>query len=145
MKSIPFLRASAALRQVRKHLPKLRGQAPPPPDLAAVRDRALDLANDVDPRNAAAAAPVLFGFVDDHIADWLINVKAHHDTVEAQLDLLAVQVTEVTAFYQVHHNDQRNKLDDLEAAVSHALERLSDPDAPFYDPEPRDKRRGRQT
>ncbi|RDI24506.1 hypothetical protein [Lentzea flaviverrucosa] len=145
MKSLPFLRASLALKQVRKHLPKLRGQSSPEIDMADVRTRALELADDVNDRNAVAAQPVLFGYVDAHIADWLANMKTHHDTVQAELDLLSVRVTEVKAFYQIHHDDQQNVLDDLEAAVSHALERLSDPDAPFYNPEPRNKRRGRDS
>lgn len=145
MKSLPFLRTSLSLRQIRRRLPQLRGQSSPTLDLSEVRKKALELAAEVSQTNATAAEPVLAAYVDTHIADWLANVKARHDIVTAELDLLAVRVSEAKGFYQVRHDDQENVLDDLEGAVSHALERLSDPDSPFYEPEPRNKRRGRSS
>jgi hypothetical protein len=142
MKSLPLLRASLTLRRVRARLPRLRATPQPDLDVTTVRARLDEMLDRVTPATAWQAGRLLESFVDTHVADWLAGAKVHHETLATELDLLAVRVTEVRELYQVHHDDQTGVLDDLEGAVSHALERVSDPDAPYYEPEPRKQRRG---
>ncbi|WP_309111937.1 hypothetical protein [Saccharothrix sp.] len=142
MKSLPMLRAALALRKVRARLPRLRGTPEPQLDLTAVRAELHGMLARVTPTTAWQAGPVLESYVDTHVADWLAKVKVHHETLATELDLLAARVAEVRELYQVHHDDQTGVLDDLEGAVSHALERVSDPDSPYFQPEPRNHRKG---
>ncbi|NUT99103.1 MAG: hypothetical protein HOY78_44580 [Saccharothrix sp.] len=141
MKSWPMLRASLALRRVRTRLPQLRATPEPDLDVTAVRARLDEMLDGITPATAWQAGRLLESFVDTHVADWLAKARVHHETLATELDLLAVRVAEVRELYQVHHEDQTGVLDDLEGAVSHALERVSDPDAPYYEPEPRKQRR----
>ncbi|GAA0216777.1 hypothetical protein GCM10010492_13280 [Saccharothrix mutabilis subsp. mutabilis] len=141
MKSLHMLRASLALRKVRARLPRLRGTPEPELDLTPVRARLDEMLARVTPATAWQAGRVLESYVDNHLTEWLAKVALHHETVATEVDLLAARVAEVRALYEVHHDHQSGVLDHLEGAVSHALERVSDPDSPYYQPEPRLRRR----
>ncbi|MEU0878654.1 hypothetical protein ABZ345_08665 [Lentzea sp. NPDC005914] len=145
MKSLPLLRTSLSLRKVKLQLPRLRGKSVPVIDLKALSRKLLGMANEVTAAQASAAEPILYGYVDTHVGEWLADARAHHDKVATQLDLIATRVVEAEALYLAHHEDQENVLHDLEGAVSHALDRVASPDVPFFDPEPRSKRRGRKS
>ena len=89
-----------------------------------------------------AARPDLDSYVDTYVAEWLARMKAHHDEVVAELDVLAGQVAGIEELYRTHLSDLDDMVGDLQRAVSHALERVSDPDAPYYEPVPRRQRKG---
>ena len=144
MKSLPLLRTSLSLRKVKTRLPRLRRRSAPVIDLKPLRKKLFGMARGVTPAQAEAAERILFGYVDTHVGEWLANARARHDEVATRLDLIAAGVIEAAALYQAHHEDQENVLHDLEAAVSHALDRVASRDIPFEDPEPRSKRRGRK-
>ncbi|XVV04490.1 hypothetical protein ACQPW3_03475 [Actinosynnema sp. CA-248983] len=136
MKSLPMLRASLALRQVRARLSKLRRTPEPQLDLTAARAKLHEELARVTATTAWQAGRELESIVDNSVADWLAKVEVHHRSLTTELELLATRVTEVRELYQVHHEDQTKVLNDLEGAVSHALERVSDPDSPFFQPDP---------
>lgn len=142
MKSRPLLKASVSLRLIRFRLPRLGSKREPAIDLSTVRREIETLLDRVTAGSVEQAGLLLDHYVDSYVADWLGRANVHHRTVTAELDVLAVRVSEARELFQVHYDDQAGVLDDLEGAVSHALERVSDPDAPYYEPEPRNKRRG---
>jgi hypothetical protein len=142
MKSLPLLRASLKLRRIRARLPGLRREAEPVLDLSDVRAALDSMLERVTAETAGRAGPMLESYVDTHVAEWLSRGKADHQAVISELGLLATRVTEVRELYRVHHDDQDAVLADLEGAVSHAWQRVTEPDTPYYEPEPRSKRRG---
>jgi hypothetical protein len=142
MKSYSLMRASWALRKVKTHLPRLRSRPEPKIDVEGVQTKLKEMHARVTAETVRASGPVLDAYVDTHVADWLALMKTHHNTVTAELDKLAVEVAELTELYRIHLEDQEDVLNDLDGAVTHALERLSEPDSPFYEPGTRNERKG---
>lgn len=144
MKSLPLLRTSLSLRKVKTQLPRLRGRSVPVINLKALSRKLLGMAGEVTADQAKDAKLILHRLVDTHVGEWLAEAKAGHDEVATRLDLIAARLVEAEALYLAHHENQENVLHDLEGAVSHALDRVANPDVPLFDPEPRSKRRGRK-
>ncbi|TCO52914.1 hypothetical protein [Actinocrispum wychmicini] len=142
MKVLPLLRASLTLRKVKARLPRLRGMKGPVLDEESVRAKLASKLAGVTGATAGQAGPHLESYVDNHVADWLDRMAVHHRTLLAELDALAVHLAGLKERYRIQVEDQKLRVDDLEGAVSHALKRVSDPDSPFHEPEPRSNHRG---
>jgi hypothetical protein len=81
-------------------------------------------------------------YVRAHKAEWALQIKAKHNEVLAEIGGLAAEVHALVEYRRILCEDQRDVMDDLDAAVAHALERLTDPDAPYHEPIRRSERRG---
>ncbi|MCG8915212.1 hypothetical protein L6E12_05335 [Actinokineospora sp. PR83] len=81
-------------------------------------------------------------YVTAHKAEWALRVKAEHNELLAELGGVAAEAHALVAYRRVLCEDQRDLVDDLDVAVAHALERVTDPDAPYHEPIRRSERRG---
>ncbi len=106
------------------------------------RELAVRVAALAPEQRGPAAVEVLDAYVDTYISDWLSGMRGRHSAVLNEIDLLEVHVSRAREMLLALHEDQSARLADLEGAVSHALERVTDPDAPSYEPVPRQRRGG---
>lgn len=134
-------RPPSALRGYEKAFLRLSRKKAPELDLSNVRKEVDAMIGKVAATTAAAAKPALDSYVDTYVAEWLARMKAHHDEVVAELDVLGGQVAGIEELYRTHLSDLDDIVGDLQRAVSHALERVSDPDTPYYEPIPRRQRK----
>lgn len=80
-------------------------------------------------------------YVDTFISNWKGRMLSRHRQVLNRLDVLEVRVKPYLDRSDALHADDMSRLDHLDGAVSHALDRVADPDTPFMDPLPRQRRR----
>jgi cytosine/adenosine deaminase-related metal-dependent hydrolase len=128
------------LRRVVKSLRHINDQPSRPLDLNRIRDR---FAEFLPPAGAAGeqATADLDVYIDTHVAEWRREQRVRHEAVLGELDLLVIDIEQVRKQFLTLHEDRNVKLSDLEGAVSHAMDRVSDPDNPYLSPGPR-KRHG---
>lgn len=81
-------------------------------------------------------------YVMAHKAQWALQIKARHNELLADIAGLAAEAHALVKERQILCEDQRDVVDDLDIAVAHALERVTDPDAPYHEPIRRSERRG---
>jgi hypothetical protein len=78
--------------------------------------------------------------VDAHIASCIHEfwraAQQHHNLTIAQLDELMVQMRSYLREVDGLNEDVYSQFTHINGAVTHALDRVSDPDTPFYDPIP---------
>lgn len=84
---------------------------------------------------------VIDAYIDTFLSNWKGRMLRDHRRVLNRLDLLEVRVKPYLERSDALHSDDMSRLGDLDGAVSHALDRVSDPDTPFTDPLPRQRRR----
>jgi hypothetical protein len=80
-------------------------------------------------------------YIDSFISNWRGRMLSRHRHVLNRLDVLEVRVKPYLDRSDALHADDLSRLDHLDGAVSHALDRVADPDTPFMDPLPRQRRR----
>jgi hypothetical protein len=90
----------------------------------------------------AEPAPSINAYVQAHKAEWELQIKARHNELLADIGGLAAEVHGLVEYRRILCEDQRDVMDDLDVAVAHALERVTDPDAPYHEPIRRSERRG---
>jgi hypothetical protein len=78
-------------------------------------------------------------YVDTFISNWRGRMLGRHRQVLNRLDVLEVRVKPYLDRSDALHADDMSRLDHLDGAVTHALDRVSDPDTPFMDPLPRQR------
>ncbi|RSN46032.1 hypothetical protein DMC64_14920 [Amycolatopsis sp. WAC 04197] len=105
------------------------------------------LAEDIDRKVAAVgegADPTtsIENYVMAHKAQWALKIKDEHNRLLTEIGGLAAEADALVEYRRILCEDQRDVLDDLDAAVAHALERVTDPDAPYHEPIRRSERRG---
>ncbi|MGX7826062.1 hypothetical protein ACTG9Q_13305 [Actinokineospora sp. 24-640] len=145
MNTFQIWKASLALKRVKHRLPKLSTEAHDGFAVATDEARLADTLKEVPMGALRKSGLIMDAYLDTFVAKWLTDAKAHHDSVTVKLDLVAARVAAVVEVCRIRHDDQEDVLHDLEAAVSHALERLADPDTPFYEPVSRaERRKGRR-
>jgi len=124
------------LRQAMRELDRLtRERVEYAVDLNPIRDGLRELIGD----HAPDVADVQFRqAVDDYIRSSIAEIKAsmhsRHDGVLSRLDRLEVLVRPYLALAGTLAHDRRSRLSHLDAAVTNALDQLSDPETPIYDP-----------
>ncbi|MET8996653.1 hypothetical protein [Amycolatopsis sp. NPDC004169] len=84
----------------------------------------------------------LNAYIEAHKAKWLLQLTANHNEFVAEIEALAAEVHALVEYRRILCEDQRDIMDDLDAAVAHALERVTDPDAPYHEPVRLSERRG---
>lgn len=134
-------KTSASLRQVERKLRVLRKIRKHKIDLVGVRKRLKAMRKAVD-RSPGGATDQLNSYVDAHREDWVAKAKREHDGVLEDLHLLEVRVDEVRTGYEIRLKHHRDVVGYLRAAVTHAWDRISDPDSPYYDPRVRRRHGG---
>jgi hypothetical protein len=130
------------LREARESLQHLHSHPAPKLDVTQIRDKVMGMIATMAPDRRRAAEPALHAYVDTYLTDWLSEARTGHNKLLNEIDRIAGQVGEVRAMYLTLHEDQSAVLGDLERAVSHALERVSDPDSPYFEPVSRQQHRG---
>ena len=128
------------LRRVVKRLRHIHHQPSRPLDLDRIRDRFAEFLPPVGAAGEKATAD-LDVYIDTHVAEWRREQRVRHEAVLGELDLLVIDIELVHKQFLTLHEDRNVKLSDLEGAVSHAMDRVSDPDNPYLSPGPR-KRHG---
>ncbi|MDQ7803292.1 hypothetical protein Q5425_06095 [Amycolatopsis sp. A133] len=88
------------------------------------------------------ARPYLNAYIQAHKAKWLLQLTASHNELVDEIRALAAEAEALVEYRRILCQDQRDIMDDLDAAVSHALERVTDPDAPYHEPIRLSERRG---
>jgi len=81
-------------------------------------------------------------YVRAHKAEWALQIKATHNDLLTEIGSLAAEAHALVEYRRILCEDQRDVMDDLDAAVAHALERVTDPDSPYHEPIRRSERRG---
>ncbi|MGV9364467.1 hypothetical protein [Amycolatopsis sp. NPDC003731] len=90
-----------------------------------------------------APRALIDGYVQAHKAKWTLQLKASHNELLGEIEELAADARALVEHRRILCQDQRDIMDDLDAAVAHALERVTDPDAPYHEPVRLSERRGR--
>jgi hypothetical protein len=127
-------------RSIEQRLRRLRERATP--DIAVeglttdIGQKVKSLEQGIDPRTSLNA------YVMAHKAEWTLRIKARHNELLAEIGDLAVEAHALVEYRRILCEDQRDVIDDLDIAVSHALERVTDPDAPYHEPIRMSERRG---
>jgi hypothetical protein len=116
-----------SLKQVERKLRGLRKSRAHKINLFGVRRRLKTM-------NKADDLPAADQWVDTHREDWIAKAKSSHDGVLEDLNLLEIRVDEIQAGYEVELEHHRDVVSYLRAAVTHAWDRISDPESPYYDP-----------
>ncbi|WET76203.1 hypothetical protein P3102_18875 [Amycolatopsis sp. QT-25] len=127
-------------RSIEKRLRDLQKREAP--DIATAQ-----LKKDIDRRLAALGegadpAASIKNYVSAHKAEWTLKVKDEHNRRLTEIGGLATEAHALVEYRRILCEDQRDVLDDLDSAVAHALERVTDPDAPYHEPIRRSERRG---
>ena len=115
---------------------------PAPPDVA-VAELARDVGRKIEELgpDAGAAAP-LDAYIQAHKAKWAVEVKDQHNRLLIEIGKLEAETEALLESRRILCEDQRDVMDDLDAAVAHALERVTDPDSPYHEPVRRSERKG---
>lgn len=125
---------------IERRLRNLREPASPD---AAVAELARDVGQKIEElgRDAGAAAP-LNAYIQAHKAKWVSEAKDQHNKLLIEIGKLEAETEALLESRRIRCEDQRDVMDDLDAAVAHALERVTDPDSPYREPVRRSERRG---
>ncbi|GAA3039869.1 hypothetical protein [Actinokineospora globicatena] len=103
--------------------------------VVAIKDMATQ-GRDVDP------IPSITDYVRAHTAEWELRTKSKHNEYLAEIGGVEAEAKALVEYRRIRWEDQRDLLDDLDAAVSHALERVTNPDTPYHEPIRRSERTG---
>ncbi|GLW91196.1 hypothetical protein [Actinokineospora globicatena] len=118
------------------------------PDIAVDKLRA-KIATNVNNIKAKAAtspevdpAPSIIAYILAHKAEWVLRAKSEHNEYLTEIGGVEAEAKALVEYCRIRWEDQRDLLDDLDAAVAHALERVTDPDTPYHEPIRRSERTG---
>lgn len=127
-------------RSIKRQVRDLQERSAP---AIAVAGLTKDIGQKVDSLGKGSDPAASIGaYVLAHKAEWALQIKAKHNEVMAAIGGLAAEAHALVEYRRILCEDQRDVMDDLDAAVSHALERVTDPDAPYHEPIRRSERRG---
>jgi hypothetical protein len=93
-------------------------------------------------QEGADAAASIDAYIQAHKTEWALRIKSRHNDLLTEIESLAGEAHALVVYRQILCEDQRDVMDDLDVAVAHALERVTDPDAPYHEPIRRSERRG---
>lgn len=80
-------------------------------------------------------------FVDSFVSDFRREAYERYSADLNELDLLETKLRPYLDWADEVNAEERSKLTHMDGAVSHALDRVVDPDTPYRDPIPRTPRR----
>ena len=75
-------------------------------------------------------------FLAAKIHEFWRDAQRHHNHTMADLNLLTAQVNAYIAEMHRLNDDVDSRFGHINGAVTHALDRISDPDTPYFDPIP---------
>lgn len=127
-------------RSIEKRMRDLRKRMAPEPSTAGLSQdigrKLKTLGKKTDP------AASIDAYVLAHKAEWLLQVKAWHNELLDEIGSLTAEARALVAHRRVLCEHERDVMDDVDAAVAHALERVTDPDSPYHEPIRRSERKG---
>lgn len=125
------------LRGVIKRLRSVESLPEPTLNFDQLRPAIRRIVEEMAPSNTDG---MVIAAVDAHIASCIHEfwraAQQHHNLTIAQLDELMVQMHSYLREVDGLNDDVYSQFTHLNGAVTHALDRISDPDTPFYDPIP---------
>lgn len=131
-----------ALRGVVRRLRRIEARRDPALDLAKVRAQVRRLVAELTPGyDPEAVQAEIESYIDTFIYDFLRPLERRHHSCLGQLDHLEAKVQAYLEEAGALNLDVYSQLTHLDGAVTHALDRVSDPDTPFNDHIPQQRPR----
>jgi hypothetical protein len=119
-------------------------QKRPTPDVAVAK-LTKDIGQKVEAlREGTDAAASIKTYILAHQTEWALRIRSQYNELLTEIDSLAGEAHALVVYRRILCENQRDVLDDLDVAVAHALERVTDPDAPYHEPIRWSERKGRQ-
>ncbi|WP_117213942.1 hypothetical protein [Allorhizocola rhizosphaerae] len=125
------------LRGVVKRLRKLEAQRPPVLRFESMRPEIHRLVERLAPSHSdREVIAAVDAFIAGRIQEFWADATRDHNLTTAQLNELATQVRAYVQEVERLNEDVRSRFVDMNGAVIHALDRVTNPDTPFFDPIP---------